>query len=122
MTETEARNLGNKMAALERQQASMAADIAEIKLALVGGYDGNGGLVRRIERVEDRITNLVQWQREHEQEVEKIRAQYEGRLHATERQMTIWQAQMRAISWTAGSGGLGGVIALIWTLIQAFGQ
>lgn len=89
----------------------MEQDIAEIKRALLGDLgDDSAGLLGRVRRREEvaaatdlRLTRV------------------ETRLETVEKQQNAWQAQGRLLNYLTGGGGVAGLLALLWTLLRAFG-
>lgn len=103
MTDDETTKFGERMKRMEQ-------DIAEIKRALLGNLEGQGGLLERVRRREEMSAIFDLRLREAE-----------TRLDTVERQQRDWQAQGRLLNYLAGGGGVAGLLALLWTLLRAFG-
>lgn len=86
MTENDERNLGERMERLELQQARMAADVAEIKDALLGTLHGGGGMARQVERNELRLVGLEQWRNKHESEATLLVKEFKDDIDELQRQ------------------------------------
>lgn len=104
------RDLTQRMELFERNQEKIAADVVEIKRALLGGYDGSGGLSGKVERNREEIERL-------DRRISKNEAAIE--------QNTLWRqsltAQWRLLMLLSG-GNLATLIALLVTLIKLANQ